>query len=128
MECKCKICVEMCNYRPCWPTPNEARKLIDAGYSDRLMVDWYSDDESEIIYILVPALVGYEGERAPWWPEGTCTFLKNDLCEIHDLKPKEGREIDHTSSYDFCAELHKKIIHMWDNDDCKNLIERWETR
>ena len=39
-ECACGGCSQMCT-RPCWPTPEEARRLIRAGLGDRLMLDYW---------------------------------------------------------------------------------------
>lgn len=33
-SCTCEECQAMCR-QPCWPTPDEARALIKAGYSHR---------------------------------------------------------------------------------------------
>ena len=93
--CACPACVAMCQHRPCWPTPADAQRLGEAGYADRLMVDWWFDrDKSKTIYLLTPAIVGREGGEAPAYPEGQCTFLAEaGLCRLHDpgLKPTEER-------------------------------------
>ena len=69
------------------------------------MLDYYEGElENKIIQyteILSPALKGYEGDNAPFWPVGRCTFYTDDgLCEIHDIKPTEGCVVNHDKSYD----------------------------
>lgn len=126
-SCTCEACINMCKYRPCWPTPEEAQYLIDAGFGPRLMCEWYADDENSIneFNLLCPAIVGYEGQRAPFWPVGICTFLNNGLCELHDLglKPGEGRE-------EWCKnvnhdDIHKKYALSWNNKKGQILVEKW---
>ncbi len=46
--------------RPCWPTPEEAKRLIDAGYGDRLMMDFWAGNNPHMI--LCPANPGYESK------------------------------------------------------------------
>jgi Fe-S-cluster containining protein len=135
--CSCNTCKNMCT-RACWPTPEEAQRLIDAGYSDRLMVDYWVvptqyDDEGDPIYgtgdiyILCPAENGSEGRMAPSWPGvNWCTFSDPNtrLCMLHDtgLKPFEGRMAHHSKP---TPNLHEKVAMMWNNPDAQALVERW---
>jgi hypothetical protein len=127
-SCTCQTCVDMCKRRPCWPTPEEARQLIDKGYGQRLMRDWYccEEEDSDHFYLLCPAIVDYEGEDSPFWPFGMCTFLKYERCELHDLglKPGEGKEA-------WCQEddkgtLHVKYAQTWKNPEAQQLVKEWE--
>lgn len=93
-SCSCPKCVKMCEGRPCWGTPAEIQKIIDAGHGNRLMLDWWENASADEIRIVAPAIVGYEGKKAPYWPMGRCAFLnEKSLCDLHDLglKPLEGR-------------------------------------
>ena len=126
--CTCPECVAMCQHRPCWPTPDDAQRLIEAGYADRLMVDWwFHRDKNKTIYLLTPAIAGRESGEAPAHPEGQCTFLSVDgLCQIHDsgLKPTEGQIA-------LCNNrtpegLHEQIARTWDDAVAQALIDRWE--
>lgn len=104
--CQCDTCVSMCERRPCWPLPDEAQKLIEAGYGPRLMRDWWCRWPDDVV-ILSPAIVGEEGKYAPVWPTGRCTFLTdNKKCELHDkgLKPFEGHVAHHDGTE---SSLHK---------------------
>ncbi len=127
--CTCPECVAMCQHRPCWPTPDDARRLIETGYADRLMVDWWFDRERDkTIYLLTPAIAGRESGEAPAHPEGQCTFLDADgLCRLHDsgLKPTEGQIA-------LCGNrtpegLHEQIARTWNAVDAQTLIDQWET-
>lgn len=53
-ECSCDSCKAMCE-RPCWPSPEDAERLIDAGYGDKLMLDFWGVTKETIpreIYLL----------------------------------------------------------------------------
>lgn len=124
ISCTCDECKAMCR-RPCWPTPEEAQHLINAGYGSRLMQDYWCKKNGDI-YILSPAVSGYENSFAPFWPTGKCTFQDdNGLCQLHDLgyKPLEGRKAlckDRTPK-----KLHEKVAKMWDNPEAQELVRRW---
>ena len=118
----------MCERRPCWPTPDDAQRLIDAGHADRLMLDWWFDNEqNKTVYVLTPAITGREGGQAPAIPSGRCTFFSDEgLCRLHDLglKPTEGRQA-------LCKErtpdgLHEQVGRTWDGADGKTVIDAWE--
>lgn len=132
--CTCKTCKDMCQ-RPCWPTPEEAQELINAGYGSKLMLDYWSrceyDEETDTyltnIEILSPALYGYAGRSAPWWPTGKCSLQDDDgLCELHDkdLKPIEGRLCSCDESVDV-GKLHEDIAMMWDTEEARKIVDCW---
>lgn len=117
ISCQCEKCVKICEQRPCWPTPQEALKLVESGFRDRLMVDYWVDNYGEI-FVLSPAIRGYEGCDAPFLPLGKCTFLKDGLCELHDLglKPIEGRRAGCSSGEKELLEtevIHEMVAMAW---------------
>jgi hypothetical protein len=116
-QCHCDSCVSMCETRPCWPTPDEARAIQAAGFGARLMRDyWCADAEfPNDVDILAPAVVGYEGARAPYFPRGSCTFLKDGRCELHPLglKPLEGRVAIHGMSDELSNSVRTHIVRLW---------------
>lgn len=123
--CDCKWCRDSCKNRPCWPTPEEALKIIDAGYTKYLMCDFWDDPEGDT-YIIGPAFKGCEG-RIPSWSKftGCCALLSDDgLCKLHskDLKPLEGRLVSHTNSN---KDVHKLIASLWKSEIGKSVVERW---
>lgn len=123
-QCQCDICVSMCVHRPCWGTPEDAQKIIDAGLGGRLMLDWWSDSPQDI-YILSPAIIEWEGRSAPFWPTGRCTFLtKDNKCELHELglKPTEGKLAICDKDPDY---LHRDVAMTWNNRKGRNLIKTW---
>ena len=109
-----------CQQRPCWPTPEEAQALIDEGHGDRLMLDHWGrlDSEGGNIYILSPAIVGYEKMGAPFAPFGQCVFYNEGDCEINELKPIEGRMVSQGKAD---RELHKRVADLWDNQEAQTL-------
>lgn len=133
-QCACETCVSCCQ-RPCWGTPAEAQRLIDAGLGDRLQNDWWCADHD--IDLLCPASQGSEGDDAPEYVASglfgwllppvliPCTFLTADgRCELHalGLKPLEGRVAYHDGPHEG---VHEAIAQAWDNDDARALVERW---
>lgn len=129
-SCTCETCVNMCKRAPCWPTPEEAQRLIDAGYSPRLMKNYWCAEDN--IYVLCPARVGYEGRTAPWFGEidgsERCVFLTGDnLCELHDLglKPIEGRVATcQGKGPEGC--LREDIAKLWNTPKGWEVLRKWE--
>lgn len=120
----------MCRRRPCWPTPADAHRLIEAGFGPRLMSEWWFDHaQDKTVFILTPAIQGREGGESPAYPSGACTFLDEaGLCQLHDLglKPAEGRlALCNNRTPDG---LHEQIGCSWDNEDARALIKHWEMR
>ena len=126
-ECACGTCANMCQ-RPCWPSPEESRKLMKAGMGHRLMLDYW-DQMGGAIYILAPANKGYESDRAPHWPrtpEG-CTFWSEKLCDLHvpGLKPLEGR-LASCKDDGHQANLHRDVAKLWDTPEAEALVAEWK--
>ena len=127
VEHSCETCVGMCENRPCWPTPDEAEKMLNAGLARKMMLDYWVN-RPEDIYILAPAIVGYGADNAPFWPSGRCILLSSDgLCKIHDsgFKPLEGAVAD--CQNDKASEgVREFIVSQWDTPKGKKLVQRWE--
>lgn len=121
-ECSCEECQDMCRQRVCWPTPEEARKLMEK-FGTRLGLDYWEDDSP--IFIVCPAIMGHEGEKFGWWPAGQCTFLRNGLCEVHTIKPSEGAISIHDKKF---PELHAKIARLWDSDVGRAVVEEFRSK
>lgn len=123
MSCTCEKCVDLCKNRPCWGTPKEIKNIINAGFGNKLMLDYWVTD-SENILIVSPAIKGFEWKNSPFIPTGECSFLlKYGLCEIHEIKPLEGREGYGCKQTKFTS--HKDVASLWDNDKARKLVEEW---
>jgi len=123
--CSCKACVSSCESRAGWMTPDEALAAIEAGYARRLMKDWWVNTRDGDLDLLGAAECGWEGERAPFWPGGRCTFLTaKGLCEIHasGFKSVECRKAYHSTHYE---RLHGAIAKLWDTAKGKAVLRRW---
>jgi hypothetical protein len=124
-EIVCEGCIKginMCKKRPCWGSPEDIQKLIAAGYKDRLMLDWWVG-VGENIYMLAPAIVGYENSTAPEHPEGRCTFLTvDDKCELHNLglKPTEGKV---ACCRDDKSNKHREVAMTWNNPEAQEYVK-----
>ena len=147
-ECACAKCVDACK-RPCWPTPAEARAIVDAGQGDKLMLDYWhgsatgegADGSDEDVQILCGANPGYEGRRAPEIPPflalmgmvgdltSGCAFLDDDgKCTLHGtpLKPSEGRlALPCTGRTEG---LHQAVAATWETDEGRALVADWLAR
>jgi len=89
-ECKgCEKGIKYCK-RPCWPTPQEVRNLMNAGYGDRLMLDMWGRTVSGggHIFIIAPATPGCEGTYSP---DGE--FLSLDEEEFNELAAREPMKV-----------------------------------
>lgn len=93
ITCACERCKGMCAGSTCLPTPDEARRLIRAGYATRLATYHFAG-----LSFVGPAPAGREGAlNLTHTRYGACTFFREGLCELHDkgLKPLEGRIAHH---------------------------------
>jgi hypothetical protein len=125
--CSCGTCQGMCSKsRPCWGTPADMQKLIEAGYGDSLMGDWFSDLEGDI-HLLSPALVGREGKMAPIIPIGKCTFFNSGKCDLHDfgLKPSEGKKIHCKMDPGTAWSIHMEVVEAWRTEEGRKLVKAW---
>lgn len=138
--CSCRVCKDMCN-RACWPTPDEAAALIDAGYIDKLMLDvWVGgfDGDYKDCYIVCPATPGHAGGWAPglgpdasfadffgYGLQNGCVMqTSKGLCSLHDkgLKPIEGRVAHHGKD---SVNLHEAVARTWNNDKGRAVVRRF---
>lgn len=126
-DCDCEECRKMCKH-PCWPTPKEALALIEAGYSNRMMVEeWLTYGDP--IQLLCPAGIGFEGNRnPPFWPDyNGCVFYSEEKgCELHDLglKPSEARLCTAHDDNDG-HELHETMAMTWNSPNAQELVKKW---
>ncbi len=125
MSCTCDACVKYCTWRPGWPTPEEAARLIELGHGDQFMIDWWEGGGRNGVDILIlsPAQVGYEGgcaDENP--PKVPCVFLVDRLCSIHHSKPMECRESHHTGTD---PGLHYRVAMTWNTDEGRSLVAAW---
>jgi hypothetical protein len=127
----CGECVDMCARRPCWGTPDEIQKIIDAGHGDKLRLDNYVRVDSDIILLVAPAAQGHEGTQLPWWPSGRCAFLTDGgLCSLHEegLKPLEGRAADCQSDLNGELDVHRLVAYSWRNAKARKIVAEWRAK
>lgn len=132
-ECSCKACRKMCR-RPCFGTPEDIEKLIEAGFSDRLMLDFHCGlVEGTRILLLCPALKGSEGGQTPYLPfsESGCTFWHYGKCKLHEskLKPLSGKLAYHDEAPNpdnlSGGIVGAYVAETWNTDKGRALVERW---
>jgi hypothetical protein len=139
-ECSCRKCQDICHRsRPCWGTPDEIQKIIDAGHGDMLQADWYDDHtvDYKTVWILSPAAPGHEKDVAPYNPMSGCTFHGRDgLCKIHDIKPIEGRwamACNNNTGNDPMKHhggmavriVHESIAISWNTPEAQEMVRKW---
>lgn len=108
-ECSCKACVASCHKKPGMFLPEQIQPLADVlGLSfeelvkTRLMVESGDRTDGGKVFLLSPKTVG--GHRF-----GTCTFLKDERCEIHELgKPHQCAMATHKDGADL-----NEILAAW---------------
>lgn len=133
-SCACSSCKRACQNRPCWGTPDEVEKMLDAGFADKLMLDWWEPDRRtgnrHAVYIVAPAARGYEKRHAPNWPTGvTCTLLTSDQkCPLHDTgyKPLEARVVSHATGLSVSQDVRVFIVKQWMTKRGVALVQRWK--
>ena len=130
-ECKCDTCVGMCKTRPCWPTPSEAKAIMDAGLGHKMWMDYWAGgfDKNSDTMIIGPAVKGKEGMPASFAPDGECSFLtENGLCELHDkgLKPIEGRLANCQNMTD--DSVHEQVAQEWESEEGEKVASLWEEK
>ena len=132
-ECACKQCKRMC-VRPCFPTPDDAERLIEAGYGNRLMLDWHCGikEGDRRTFLLVPALSEHEAKQAPYIPysEKGCTFWNYGKCDLHNkkLKPLGGRLAHHDNLPQFAdipGGIGGAIAELWKSDRGQQVVRGW---
>ena len=125
-ECGCDKCVACCHHMPGWFLPGEAEEVAEFLGVDleelaktRLMADYWVGTPN--IEILAPAIIGYEGTEAPFYARGSCTFLVEDQCLIHSVKPYECAVVSCKASagHDDNGDntLRREISEAWDASD-----------
>jgi Fe-S-cluster containining protein len=135
-ECQCEECKRACTFKPGWFKPGEVEKVAEflglsvaQLFETRLMVDWWNAGvDSEVdIFLLSPAVTSESaGQEFPFNPKGRCTFFKDGLCEIHQVKPYECRVSMCGESREIARERHKEAAFAWKGhqDQIKALLGR----
>ena len=112
-SCKCSACRMACMVSPCFGTPEDMQKLIDAGYQDRLLPTIYMNPETLEEYpVIAPIGINFVGALH------RCTFLDSDMnCELHDknLKPTEGKLAYHGRDEEQNVNLRIMICNTWNS-------------
>lgn len=140
--CSCSTCQSMCK-RPCWPTPSEVLKLIEAGHAHKLMLDYWVGNFGPEKYsfdtmVVCPANPGKESISIAdggifsffdfFGDSGGicsgCVFQVEGLCSLHDahLKPAEGR-VAHCQVKN--TDLHEQVARTWDTDEGRAVVIKW---
>lgn len=144
-SCTCDECVSACRHKPGWFKPGEAEKVaeflgmsLQQLFNEKLQADYWVGDRyngSGDILNLAPGIVEEleEGRKmTSFFPRGTCVFLKNNLCEIHPVKPFECKATVSCNDSEHQEGCHKEAGMAWNNlkDQAQvtQLLEEWDKR
>jgi hypothetical protein len=113
-KCHCKFCNDMCRSSPCWPTPEEAKKLQEA-HPDKVAYDGSYFNKGVRVWVLRPRTISEKPMSHNQGYAGQCVFFENERCALHytGLKPLEGRLSSHGHTSAERKELRFSIGRMW---------------
>lgn len=121
-QCKCERCKNQCK-TPCLGTPQDIKKLIDAGFKDYLIAkQWAFGLVLGRLEYTIPMVQAIQKD------DGWCIFYDNGLCKLHNLslKPTEGRLSHHSikpENYVFSKGLAYNVAKEWLSMDNIELIK-----
>ncbi len=121
--CTCDTCLGYCA-RPGWWTVEEAKRALEAGYGNRMMLEV----APELTFgVLSPAFKGCERSFATnQSAQNGCTFLKNERCELHGTgyQPLECRFCHHARC-GWGKNCHADLETDWKTPAGQTLVNRW---
>ena len=124
--CSCAVCRAYC-LRPGWWTVQGARRAIQAGYGNRMMLEVSPEGT---FGVLSPAFAGCEGGVAlRECARNGCNFLRNGLCELHGtgLEPLECLYCHHLRK-GYGQRCHADLELDWRTPDGQALVHSWISR
>lgn len=122
-SCSCDICKSFC-LRPGWWTVEEAKKAIDAGLGNRMMLEISPEHD---FGVLSPAFKGNESNFAlQIFSQNGCTFFNNELCELFGtgFQPLECHYCHHERK-GRGIKCHLDIEKDWKTSQGQRLIVKW---
>jgi len=121
--CSCEICRSYC-VRPGWWTVEQAKKVINSGYSKRMMIEVSPEGD---FGVLSPAFKGCEGGIAlQKFSKNGCNFYTDGLCELHTtgLIPLEC-SFCHHDRIGLGLKCHLDLEKDWKREVGKQLVYKW---
>lgn len=124
MNCACERCQGLCRNKPGWFLPEQIKVLaqrlglsIEALFRNHLTIDAVLVERAGspvATYVLAPAMVGKPtGEVSDPEARGACVWFRDGQCAIHEAKPRECREVDHTTTPRDGDLLRAAILEQW---------------
>lgn len=117
MECKgCTKGIDMCYNRPCWGTPADFAKIIDAGFAKLIQCDYYYrlSEGKENIEVLTMGLhwVKDEDQESPW------SLLKTLFAGMSKDRKDLDYTIEHTGGEAARLNPQGKCVMLDKDDEC----------
>jgi len=135
VECLgCANGIKMCRV-PCWGSPEEIDRLIARGMGRQLSIDFYIDDNFEVVEILTPSNKKFLGRYSPRVNgneallRSGCTFQEEATgkCKVHSIKPLEGRVTCCKKTLPNNSQgLHYSLALKWKTIQSRELIRKWK--
>lgn len=102
IKMKCKKCGECCKRYPCALEPKDLKRISNFLNITKkelikkyLILDYWVESTGSL-YLYSPKRITDNNDRIAsfsWaFSSDPCIFLENNLCKIHDVKPRGGRE------------------------------------
>ena len=104
---------------------NKGMTLLQFFWTLLMVEYWFADDRiSRDVNHLTPAIVGHKpGTTFPFNPLGTCIFLKDGLCSIHEVKPLECSMAHHSMADDAIINNKVHVVKQWNTQKNQKQIE-----
>lgn len=122
ISCFCETCREMCRV-PCWPTPDEARRLIRSGHAHDLEIT----TEMGGIEVLAPRDETTIADQVFGRPGGCVFWDETGKCRLHALgmKPLEGRLAHHSISPRTGPQVRTSLAWLWSQPRGRAVVRLW---
>lgn len=119
-SCVCNVCKNMCKTAPCLGTPDDMLRIINNGHIAKVAPSIY------MTAVFLEKLGGPIQLAAPRTNEdGSCMFhTKDGLCEIHGIKPTEGKLVAHSTTGNFRTSANYLVSQTWLNPKNESKIEK----
>ncbi len=107
LDCDCARCRQMCANSTCLCSPEDVRRLHEAGYGDRLARYTFPAGQA-----IGPQPVGGGEQHSTTLGKACSMFSPERGCELHDkgLKPLEGRIAHHTRHW---LPVRQAVLATW---------------
>jgi len=136
--CSCNGCQAACMSSPCFPTPEQVERLINAGYKEDLRISFWADvtaqgadDKKFDIFKQLRIVVAPKSKGKIVVGDNIlspCSLFKDGKCMLHNkgLKPLEGTLIDHNMTQQDTVDIRNMVCDTWVSDKGVEILKLFE--